>query len=172
LVYLGEFLSLPDSEIIKTTKNRIILIGDFLERDLHNTVVGKMGGTLVLLNVFLSLVYGDNLIDIWFFVILFVGYFIISLKLFMKNNLTDIKIFSKLKKYKFITFLLDILGYLAYLSILVVTIYFIYNIYISIVLVIVYIKLLEWIIKKLDKFAVKYQEKIRFKSNNFLGENI
>lgn len=171
-VYLGEFLSLPEEEILKTTKNKIILIGDFLERDLHNTVVGKMGGTLVLLNVYLSLVYGDNIIDIWFFIILFIGYFFISMKIFSKNKLTDLKLFAKVRKYKFIVFVLDILGYLVYLSVLVLIIYFTYNVYISLVLVLIYIKLLEWLVKKIDGYIEKYIEKKRIKEINFLGENI
>ncbi|HOJ37720.1 MAG TPA: CHASE2 domain-containing protein [Ignavibacteriales bacterium] len=171
-VYLGEFLSLPEDEILKTTKNKIILIGDFLERDLHNTVVGKMGGTLVLLNVYLSLVYGDNIINVWFFVILFIGYFFISMKIFSKNKLTDLKIFSKLSKYKFLVFLLDILGYIVYLMLLVLVIYFTYNVYISLVLVLIYIKLMEWMAKKLDTFIDKYLEKKKIKEVNYLGENI
>ena len=54
-VNLGEFLSLPDSLISETLKNRIVIIGDLQEGDMHQTLIGTMPGSIILLNVFLTL---------------------------------------------------------------------------------------------------------------------
>jgi len=43
-VNLGEFLSLPDSIISQTIKDKIIVMGDLQDRDIHKIILGTMPG--------------------------------------------------------------------------------------------------------------------------------
>lgn len=69
---LGEMLfdmqANPDS-YQQFFRNKIIFIGNF-EEDLHSTPVGKMSGPVLLSNIYLSLVNGQHLVDIRFFIII------------------------------------------------------------------------------------------------------
>ena len=95
-VHLGEFISLTDSMINETVKNKIVLIGDFMERDMHKTVFGKTPGTIILLNAYLTLVKGDNIIPILFFPYLFICFFYLSYRVFNTDKKNS-KIKDKLK---------------------------------------------------------------------------
>ena len=85
-IHLGELLSLPTSFIKELSKDRIIIIGDFEERDMHKTTMGDMAGSLILLNTYLALVNEDNIISIDFIMLLLIGYFMISLFYFYKKR--------------------------------------------------------------------------------------
>lgn len=50
-------------------ENKIVMVGNF-DQDIHSTPVGKMGGPLLLANIYLSLLNGQHIINIWFFIIL------------------------------------------------------------------------------------------------------
>jgi hypothetical protein len=47
---LGEILKTPEPVMLNLTKNRIIVIGDFGDRDMHETIFGDMPGPLLLVN--------------------------------------------------------------------------------------------------------------------------
>jgi len=100
-VYLGEFIELPDSLINVTVKDKIILIGDFLEKDVHETIFGKMPGTIILLNAYLTLVNEDNIIPILFFPYLFVCYFFLSYLVFNKDKKISNIIYKMKEKFMF-----------------------------------------------------------------------
>ncbi|MCU0444477.1 MAG: CHASE2 domain-containing protein [Microscillaceae bacterium] len=70
-LHLGEYLSLmtdstgnlkspPDEDGLKLLKNRIIVVGDFEDRDIHRTIYGDIPGPIILLDAFLALEAGDN----------------------------------------------------------------------------------------------------------------
>jgi len=79
---LGDLLILSgDSSFYdQFLKNRFILLGNF-ETDVHATPVGKMPGTLILLNTYLSLLNGKHQPSAWWFVTVFVLFFLINLYL-------------------------------------------------------------------------------------------
>lgn len=156
-VNLGEFLSLPDSLIKAGISDRIIVMGDFRERDIHKTILGNMPGPLILLNVFLTLSDGENIIGWNFFLILFIGYFLISLDVFSAKNILDRKYIKKLLKYKSGTFIVKFLGYVFYLGVLSVILYMIGNIHINILIIAVYLKILESVV---DAFRSKDEKNI------------
>ena len=61
-VHLCELMNTPPDFINALTKNKIIVIGDFVDRDLHATLYGTMAGPLIQLNAYLALVNGDHLL--------------------------------------------------------------------------------------------------------------
>lgn len=81
-----------EEEIRALCKDKIIVLGDFerSDNDYHQTVFGEMAGPLILLNVYLALVAGDNGIHPALYLILFVGFFIISLQLFHPTKWFDV----------------------------------------------------------------------------------
>jgi len=99
-VNLGEFMSLPDSVIAKTIKDRIVIIGDLQDKDMHQTLVGNMPGAIILLNIFLTLKESENLIKPLFLVILFITYFLISLDVFSDKNILERKYIKILSQHR------------------------------------------------------------------------
>jgi hypothetical protein len=69
-------------------KNKIIVMGDF-ENDVQPTAVGKVPGTLVLYNSYLTLHDNNNRHFIWYIIFLVICFFIISYYFFYFKNLHE-----------------------------------------------------------------------------------
>lgn len=151
MINLGEFLSLPDSIVYESFKDRIIVIGDLLGNDIHQTVIGDMPGALILLNAYLTLANQENIIGLPLILILLTGYFIISLDIFSSRSISDRKLSRKYSNKRFWKFLLKLLGYVVYLAFISILIYFLYNIHINILIIAVYLKSLDSFLKYLRK---------------------
>lgn len=149
IVNLGELLRMNDSVFYRAINNKIILIGDFYEHDIHQTLFGKMSGTLILLNVYFTLLNGENLISIGLLLLLFIGFFLISLELFSDKSLGERKIVAKYSQKKFGKFVLKILSYVLYLAVLSVLTYLIFNIHLNILILAVYLKSVDSFFKYL-----------------------
>lgn len=59
--------------------NKIIVIGDYLENDMHQTIAGDMSGALILLNIYLNLVHRYHIVHWWAVIGLFLFYFLFSI---------------------------------------------------------------------------------------------
>lgn len=151
LVNLGDLLRMKDSVFYKSINNKIILIGDYYERDIHQTLFGKMSGTLILLNIYLSLIAGENLISIGLFLLLFIGYFAISFDLFSESDIKERKYAVKISRTKFGKFLLKYLSYVFYLTVISVITYFVFNIHINILILAFYLKGVDSLLKFVRK---------------------
>lgn len=149
IVNLGDLLRMNDSVFYKAVNNKIVLIGDFYERDIHQTLFGRMSGTLILLNVYLTLLNGENIISVGLFLLLFIGFFLISVELFSDKSLGERKIVAKYTQKKFGKFILKILSYVLYLAILSILTYFIFNIHLNILIIAVYLKSVDSFLKYL-----------------------
>ena len=148
-VNLGEFISLPDSVISNTIKDRIVMIGDLQERDIHQTLVGNMPGVIILLNIFLTLKESENLIKPLFLFILFITYFLISLDVFSEKNILERKYIKKLSRHRVGKFFARLFKYIVYLIISSVIIYILYNIHINILIMAIYFKLVDSLLTKI-----------------------
>jgi hypothetical protein len=147
IVNLGELLRMNDSVFYKAVNNKIILIGDYYEKDIHQTLFGKMSGTLILLNVYFTLLNGENLISIGLFLILFLGFFLISTELFSDKSLGERKLIAKYTQKKFGKFILKYLSYVLYLTILSILTYLIFNIHLNILIIAIYLKSVDSLLK-------------------------
>jgi hypothetical protein len=163
-VNLGEFLSLPDSIISQTIKDKIIVMGDLQDRDIHKTILGTMPGSMILLNVYLTLVNKENIINIFLLLILFLAYFFVSYDLFSKKNIKERKSVKVIMQYKFGKFFVNYLGYLLYLGILSTFLYILYNIHINIFILAVYLKIIELFINHFRTEKDKRDKKSFFKN--------
>lgn len=158
-VNLGEFMSLPDSVIAKTIKNRIVIVGDLQERDMHQTLVGNMPGAIILLNIFLTLKESENLIKPLFLAILFITYFLISLDVFSDKNIQERKFIKLLSQHRYGKFLVRLLKYIFYLIVASVIIYILYNIHINILIIAIYFKLVDSLLTK-----VRNRQKVKLET--------
>ncbi|XCN71862.1 MAG: CHASE2 domain-containing protein [Candidatus Electrothrix aestuarii] len=84
-----------DQDILEMIKNRIVVIGDFSGRDVHETIMGNMPGTVILVNAYLALVHGDNFVSGHFLLFLFSCYLLISYNIFCYKNFTERKTVKK-----------------------------------------------------------------------------
>lgn len=157
-VNLGEFMSLPDSVIAKTIKDRIVIIGDSQERDMHQTLIGNMPGSIILLNVFLTLKESENLIKPLFLVILFITYFLISLDVFSDKNILERKYIKMLSQNRIGKFFVKLFKYISYLIIASVIIYILYNIHLNILIIALYFNFIDSLLNKIrNKQKAKFE---------------
>lgn len=74
-------------------KDQVVIIGDFEGRnDLHYSMAGLNAGPLVVLNAYLSLKNGDNVVSVWYVLLLIFVFFWVSYQQFYNNiELPDTK---------------------------------------------------------------------------------
>jgi len=147
-INLGEMLILPDKAVLDLVKNRIVVIGDYEDRDIHETVIGDMPGSLLLLNVYLALVNGDHQISFLFVIFLFAAYTFISYQIFFGNRIEErewlVRIIQSVIKGKLIT---KLANYLLIMGAFSVFMYFFFNIHINIMVIAFYLTFLERTVK-------------------------
>lgn len=150
--YLGELLQMPDSFIHELTKDKIIVVGDFEDRDIHETIYGAMPGPIILLNAFLAFENRDNIITLGFIAFLFISYTLISYRCFSQINLMDNLLINRLpfpnEAKKMIG---SLAGYLVLLIVMSIISYFLFNVHLTILLLAIYLQLLEWVIAFINK---------------------
>lgn len=78
--------------------NKVIIIGDLTENDIHDTYAGPMPGGYINYNAFLALMDGKHYVDWPSMALLFVIYFLISLFLFINKSPFDYLPFLKFIK--------------------------------------------------------------------------
>ncbi len=135
--------------IHKLTKDKIIIVGDFEDRDIHETIYGAIPGPMILLDAFLAVEAGDNVIAVGFLLLLFLSYWFISYVTFMYNQIYPKwveKLIYRRTDYQesfFETFTV----YLLFFAILSVTSFFLFNIHVGVLVLAFYMNILEKIRK-------------------------
>lgn len=150
-VNLGELLLLPDEDVSKFLKDKFIVIGDFYENDMHETLFELTSGPLILLNSFLSLEYRDTRITFFFFFILSLFYLFLSYIVIYPEDLIEKYIRKRFGKIKWVANLTSFFIYLAFLILCSIIIYFLFNIHINVFFLALYL----FIIEKLSNFLYK-----------------
>lgn len=168
---LGDLLRLPDSAFYKSVNNKIILIGDYYERDIHQTLFGKMSGTLILLNIYYSLLQNEMLISAWLVLLLFFGYFMISYDLFSESDLKERKYARRISQTKLGKFVFKVLSYVVYLMIISIVTYFIFNIHINILLIAFYLKGVDSLLKYIRNKKIRKEKNIEENITEEKNEN-
>ena len=80
---------MTDQQVLEYVKDRIIVIGDFENKDIHKTIYGDTAGSLLLLNTYLTLKKGNNQITLFFIAFLWLSFSGISYLIFIKDNPSD-----------------------------------------------------------------------------------
>ena len=165
---LSELLLFPDSLMFYSyLKDKYVVIGNFKE-DVHSTVLGTMPGTLILLNIYLSLLNGENLVSIYWVLILLTGYFILSWMMFFPFKIISPKLLVKILDLRFFTFITSTF----YLTILSIISYIYFNVQIGILIIAVYMNTFIYIVNHYKEIKEKITN-FRFKHiKEYLKENL
>lgn len=131
-VSLGELLFLEDKDIQGFTAGKIVVIGDFFENDTHETLFEITAGPLIILNAFLTIREGDTIVNIWFFLLLFVVYLYLSYMVFVEGDYMEKKIVQKFGTIAIAKYLAGFASYVTILVVLSLTTFFLFNIHLNI----------------------------------------
>jgi len=131
-VNLGELLLLPDEDIQEYLKGKIVVIGDFRENDMHETLFEITAGPLILVNVLLSLEAMDTYVNFWFFLLLGVVFAYVSYMSLTDKDIIEEAIQRRFGNVRLAKYLAGFASYLAILTSLSVLTFFIFNIHINV----------------------------------------
>jgi hypothetical protein len=130
VVNLSELMLLPEELIVKEfLQGRIIVMGDFMQ-DKHKTTFGVMPGSLILLNVYLSLIEGAHLISLSWLL-----FMILAFTLYSRIIIFNWQQPSLIKSSKWF---LNLLKSVTLLAIISVCSYFLFNIGIQVLFLTIY----------------------------------
>lgn len=143
-VQMHEILNMPPFLVEEFTKDRIIVLGDFEDRDIHKTIYGFMPGPLILVNAFITLERGYNKITIGFFIFLFVCFTYISHKALTFRDPVTVFMQKFFESDHFLVELLqDSLFYLIYFAVMSIVSYTLFNIHLTVLILSFYMYALE-----------------------------
>lgn len=160
-IHLSNFLTLPPSLIEEMVKNKIVVVGDFLEADLHQTIYGSNAGPLIHLNAYLNLKENKNSISIWFFMYLLLWYSAFSFFLFKETPVNSLKWVGKIQISRWGGFLFDYLKYALFLLLMSVVSYLIFGIHLNILIISLYFSVAEYLIEYYYKHKTKSTKTIQ-----------
>lgn len=125
--YLQDVVAYPDLIIDNMVKDKIVVIADLFENDEFSTIVGKMPGALIMLNVYFSLVNMENKISLIFMVYLFLILWFVSYLVFYPQE----KLEEILTKMPFVGRIILAATYLIFMSVISYITYFLFSVKIS-----------------------------------------
>ncbi len=131
-INMGELLFLEDNDIQEFTANKIVVIGDFFEHDMHETLFEISSGPLILLNAYITIKEGDSFVNIWFFALLMIVYSCLSYFVFVEGDYMERVIIKKFGSIKIAASLAGFMSYLIILTLLSLVTFFLFNIHINI----------------------------------------
>jgi hypothetical protein len=142
-MHLSNFFMLPDSFAAEALKDKIVILGDFLENDLHQTIYGTTAGPLIHLNAYLNLKQNRNGLSVWFFLYLFSFYLVFSYVLIFNSQVFSFGWTQKLQNSKLGGFLFDYLKYAFFLLFMSVLSYLLFDVHLNVLIISLYFSLIE-----------------------------
>lgn len=130
-VNLGELLYLPEEDIGQFVAGKIIVIGDFFENDMHETVLEITAGPLILLNAFLTIQHSDTVVNVWFLLLLALTYSYMSYMAFVEGDIVERRI-NKMVNKTFSRYLAGFASYFLILTFVSICCYWLFNIHLNV----------------------------------------
>ena len=134
---LGGEILFAALDVPTLVKNKIVVIGDFSDVDIHDTYLGKVSGPVINTNALEALRNGELKIPWWLIVFLFFlysGFTWFAIRGIPHTQFTDKWIFSLRPKSKFWRYLLSFVGYSFVLSVISGIIYLIAGVDINVLI--------------------------------------
>jgi len=115
-VSMGELLYLTDTDIQDFVNDKIVVIGDFFENDMHETIFEITAGPLILVNAYLTIQNSDTAINIFFFILMIMFYAYLSYMVFYEGDIIEnwVRKFSNKKVSRYF------MGFASYFLILII----------------------------------------------------
>jgi len=98
---IGEALSFPPEEIKTISENKVIIVGDFYEYDIHQTLLGEQPGPLIVANAYLGMLQGIPRIKLLDGFLIFSLYFVSTMYVLVWRKHKDKLITVRIKVGKF-----------------------------------------------------------------------
>lgn len=140
----SEILDL-EMDISSLVKDKIVVIGDFTEDDIHDTYIGKIAGPVINTNAIKALLNNELEIPWWLIIFLFVFYIVISYIVIRNLQLFHILKILKLDK-PFIQTLISFIGFSAFFGFVAGIIYISSGKDINVLIPAVWFTFLRWLI--------------------------
>jgi hypothetical protein len=152
--YLGEFLNFKEQDQVRILQNKYILVGDFSGvGDMYSTYTGRLPGALILYNVFLTMKNDRVSVSVYWLLMLFAFYVVISYKIIIKSSFD----FKEIEDHIKLPFLSEwIMKYISYLGMLILIDIFsviLFGCYLSVFIVASYFTFLELIMVKIPAWS-------------------
>ena len=137
----SEILDL-DIDPADLAENKIVIIGDFTEHDIHDTYMGKISGPVINVNAYLSLKNNNLSIPSWYILFLIGLYMAISYCIIMNVKiLKTIKLYDKIK-FISIRVIISSLGLTSLLTVIAILIYLLFSLEFNILIPSIYFSVL------------------------------
>jgi hypothetical protein len=130
----ADLLDLIRNETSAIFKNKIILIGDLTEHDIHSTTDGLMPGVLVNYNAFRMLMENRPITSVFLWVMLFAVFFAATMMIFTTKKITDLIPRNGILKSDFVQFVLSVVEFSLILLVVNIICYFVWGRFIEIFL--------------------------------------
>lgn len=130
-------------------KDRIVVIGDFSDRDIHETIVGDIAGPVILLNAYLALAAGDNKVKWSFLIYLYFGFLFISYVMFHPSDPIETAIHKLFPKSAALRSIMGLLNYTVIILLISFIGYLLFDFQISIIILALYTLITSWAIAQL-----------------------
>lgn len=132
-------------DIPSWVKDKIVVIGDFCENDIHDTYLGKIAGPIINLNAFYALV-NDNL-SIPYFEIIFLLILYFTISMFILKNVNIFKYLPFTIKSNTISFVFSFIGLSFVLTTIALLWYIMFGLDVNILIPSIYFSIFGIIIK-------------------------
>ena len=150
-VNLGELLLLPDEDVAAFVDNKVVILGDFFEYDMHETIFEIMSGPIILLNAYLNIINRDTYVNFWFFLILSLAYGFLSYLAVSPNDVIEKYIRKKYERFKWVKNITSFMSYMIILILVSILLFFIFNIHLNVFFIAIYLFLVEKVLGMIYK---------------------
>jgi len=164
-INLGELLLLPEEDAAAFLENKFVVIGDFYEVDLHETIFEITAGPVILMNAYWSLLNKDTKLNVFFFLILLGSFFFLSMLAIYPEDLIEKYIKKRYGKIKWVQSITSFVSYLLFLVVISIITFLFYNIHLNVFLLAVYLFILEKVSNFLQKRSSVISEGQKSASN-------
>jgi len=155
--YMGELLADPDC--FNVLKNKFIVIGDF-GGDIHFTYLGKMPGSLILWNAYLTLYRHQATISVKWLFMLFFFYLLISYWIIIHPDRKLNEIHKKIRVPFLSKFLINYISFIGILILINIFSYFYFGTFVSLFYIATYLTFIQLVIEKYPEWKKNLYEYI------------
>ncbi|GAB4405242.1 MAG: hypothetical protein OHK0053_31100 [Microscillaceae bacterium] len=136
--------ALDSAFVYPLLKDRIIFVGDFEDKDIHETIYGDTPGPIILLDAFLAIENRDNALTLPFLSFLLLSYWLVTFLVLRYKNIQGAWL-QKLLRRKQASFFESMTIYILYFGIVSVVSFFLFNIHIGVLALAFYMYSFEWL---------------------------
>jgi hypothetical protein len=101
--------------ISSLTKDRYVVIGNFVEGDIHDTYIGEKAGSLILMRALQTLEAGDNIVSIRHIISWLIIFFVMSILIVNNESILNYIPFFRHARYKLLHYVVDVLSFTFFL---------------------------------------------------------